>query len=36
MGCKGSTHLQLIIVLLGRTNSNHKVYPVLWGETMWL
>lgn len=28
------THLQLIVVFLGGTNSNHKVYPVLWRDTV--
>lgn len=27
-------HLQLIVVLLGGTDSNHKVNPVLWEEAV--
>lgn len=27
-------HLQLIVILLGGTDGNDKVDPVLWGEAM--
>ena len=28
------THLQLIVILLGGTDGNDKVDPVLWGEAV--